>query len=521
MTTLRDYQEKCWRDIRAAKSRRVLLTLPTATGKTEVGSAGVLEYYRSGKRCLWLAHRRELVNQAVERLVAADIKRVDIGIIMSKDPRDNRHAPVQVASIDTLRRRDMPPAHLVVLDEAHHAAAPTFAELLSFYPEARILGLTATPFRNGGLQLGDHFEELICGPQPSWLIAAGWMAAPRVFAPPDSELPSLSEVSRKRGDFQLEQLGRAVNRRELVGSIVTHWKRHADNRRTIAFAVNIAHAHSIAAEFLDAGVPAEVLVGTTHRLERAQMYARLEAGQTRVLVTVGVLTEGWDAPYVKCAIIARPTCSLLLHIQMSGRILRPWHGVDPIILDHAGNTMYFDVPHADLEMSLTMSAPVRGKGPGQAVDRDPVTGELTTRDGTLREVRSICVQKNCASCKALLSMHPVAMRRRRGRTDVLCRACASRKAILAKPAEERKESIRRGHATRARQQSPGAAEAVGPLSRERQELLKAGWKIGTIDGVEHWQPPSKQDAQWILFRSARKLFLKQAKQRRSVARSAR
>lgn len=447
LTRFRDYQEKARQEAHETEHRRVIYAAPTGTGKTVVGCAVVLDDFLAGRRCLWLAHRRELVNQAVEQLKAVGIPEHEIGVIMSDDERVNPGARVQVASIATIYKRDLrPDADRVVLDEAHHAAAKTVAVICAYYNRARILGLTATPFRTGELQLGEYFNGIIYGPMPSTLIAAGWMMKPRCYAPPDEELPDLTEVRRDResGDFQIDQLERAVNKRELVGSIVAHWKKLANGRRTIAFAVNIRHAQSIAAEFLAEGIPAEVLIGTTTKIERDLMFARLRAGVTKVLVTVGVLTEGWDAPWVKCAIIARPTCSLGLHVQMAGRILRPWGwgGVEPIILDHAANTNYFDVPHVDREMSLTMTMPRRGKSPGKAVVRNPVTGELiSVAMGELEEVESVPAQALCTDCSRPLNMSINAVwRRRTGRTGSRCHPCARREVLSRRTTEQQRAS---------------------------------------------------------------------------------
>jgi superfamily II DNA or RNA helicase len=171
----------------------------------------------------------------------------------------------------------------------------------------------------------------------SELIALGFLAEPRVFTVPAEMLPDLTKVKRRGGDFDLGEASRAANRKPIIGGIVDHWNKHAEGRSTVAFGVTREHSRHIVRAFNAAGVKAEHLDGDATSKERAAVLARSKAGTTKVVSCCDLLSTGWDAPWVKCVILARPTESLALHIQQSWRGGRPYQGVVPIILDHAGN----------------------------------------------------------------------------------------------------------------------------------------------------------------------------------------
>jgi DNA repair protein RadD len=248
---------------------------------------------------------------------------------------------VQVASIDTLHVRgvrsnamDLPPADLVIFDEAHRARGRTREHLLSLYPNAVVLGMTATPCRSDGRGLGNRFDVMVEAPQIAELIVGGFLVKSRVYAPID---PDLKGVKTQQGDYVISQLAGRMNTEGLVGGIIEHWHRHGDNRRTIAFAVDVAHSVAICEQFLRAGVSTEHLDGETPIPERAAILARLAGGETKVVSNCMVLTEGWDCPPVGCPILARPTKQMGLFRQMIGRVLRPTDDKpDAVILDHSG-----------------------------------------------------------------------------------------------------------------------------------------------------------------------------------------
>jgi superfamily II DNA or RNA helicase len=325
---LRDYQRRAVEAVTAVLDRRPILVSPTGSGKTTMATE-IVE--RRNVPTLWLAHRKELIDQAAARLQAHGLT---TGIVMAGyDPFPL--AQVQVASIQTLTRRQRPPAGLIVIDECHHAAADSYRTILDGYLDAAVVGLTATPFRLDGRGLGDLFGEIVVAAWPDELCDAGVLHRPRVWA---SKSPDLRGIKVIAGDYQLGALARRANTDELNADIVATWRKHSEGKRTVAFAVDIEHSRAIAAAFCEASIVAEHLDGSTPRRERDAILERLRTGKTMVVCNCMVLTEGWDLPALECAILARPTASLNLHLQMIGRVMRACDGKDgAIVLDHAGN----------------------------------------------------------------------------------------------------------------------------------------------------------------------------------------
>jgi DNA repair protein RadD len=338
---------------RAAGHRRILLVAPTGSGKTVIAAAIIAEAVRGDERALFLAHRRELTQQSVAKLYGFGI---DAGIIQAGfTPRLGQ--AVQVASVQTLHARavrgsqmNMPDADLAVVDEAHHARARTIAAILNAYPEADVLGLTATPCRGDGRGLGNAFDVMVQCPSVAELTAMGYLVPARFFAP---SRPDLAGVRVERGDYVGAQLAERMDRPQLIGDVVTHWLRHAQGRRTVVFASGVAHSVHLRDEFRRVGVLAEHVDGSTPADERDAILAQLAAGTVEVVTNAMVLTEGWDSPEVSCLVLARPTKSRPLFLQMVGRGLRTAPGkTDALILDHAGAVFQHGFPDDPIEWTL-------------------------------------------------------------------------------------------------------------------------------------------------------------------------
>lgn len=325
--------------------------MPTGGGKTVVASDMIRSAVQKGKRILFLAHRKELIDQCFSKLSQFG---VNAGVIMASDRRRDDYWPVQVASIQTLARRldRLPPADVVFVDEAHHAISNSYQALIEKYPSAIIIGLTATPWRMGKLTLAEQFEELVLAATPAELMAIGSLTPYDAFA---YDAPDLHEVSTTAGDYNQKQLAIACNTTVLVGSVVREYLTHAGGRRGILFPVDVEHSKGLVEEFRRAGVAAEHLDCHTPKLERERILASLHTGETRIVASVGVLTEGFDCPAVEVIIIARPTQSLSLHLQMLGRGLRPSSDtgkVRALIHDHAGNLLRHGLPDDERDYSL-------------------------------------------------------------------------------------------------------------------------------------------------------------------------
>jgi DNA repair protein RadD len=320
--------------------RRPIIVAPTGAGKTVIASDIISKWTARFKRTVFIAHRNELLTQARNKLARFEIS---AGII--KAGRDNDQRPqslVQVCGVQTLHARairaksmEPPDADLVVIDECHHARAQTYQKIIEQYPNAIILGLTATPCRGDGRGLGNIFDALIECPQVAELIEQGYLVPAKVFAPAPPDLRGVDTA--KTGDYVISQLSHRMDTDVLVGDVVEHWLRHGQSRSTILFAVDLAHSNHIMREFVRANVTAEHLDGGTPQAERDAILSRLAHGETKVVCNVGVLTEGFDCPDVGCIVLVRPTKSFGLYRQMIGRGLRPAPDkTDCIILDHGG-----------------------------------------------------------------------------------------------------------------------------------------------------------------------------------------
>ncbi len=328
--SLRPYQTRAVETLLAAIDDRPILQLPTGGGKTRI-AAEVIR--RHGRHALFVAHRREIILQSARALGEAGLL---CGVIMS-GAEPTAGAPVQVASIQTLARREWPRADLVVIDECHHAAPGSQYEAL-FSSYRRVVGLTATPFRLDGTGLGAvGFRRIVVGATTAELCAERYLVEPEVYAP---VTPDLADVTKVGGDYHLGQLSRRMSTKEIVGGVVEKWTKHARGRRTVLFAVSVEHSMGLCASFEAAGVRAEHVDAGTPKPRRDAVLQRLARGETEVLCNVGILSEGWDLPALEVAILARPTLSECLHRQQIGRIMRACpEKTGAIVLDHAGNTL--------------------------------------------------------------------------------------------------------------------------------------------------------------------------------------
>lgn len=350
MQTLRPYQidaENAIRDRFRAGYRRVLYVLPTGGGKTTVAASIMRQASARGSKILFLAHRKELIDQCSQRL---DGLSVEHGVIMADHPRV-RATGVQVGSIQTVARRGLPwVPDLVFVDECHRIKGQQYLDVLASMPKALVIGITATPCRLDGKGLAPPFDTMVLGPSLKQLTDMGHLVPVRTFA---RKKPDLSGVHTSAGDYQQDELQAAMNKPEICGDVVREWQKHAAGRITAVFGVGVEHSIALRDAFRAAGVAAEHLDGSTPRGERERLLADLAAGRITVLTNCGVLSEGWDCPVVSCVSVVRPTQSLALYLQMAGRALRPAAGkTDCVILDHGGCAYRHGLVTADREWSL-------------------------------------------------------------------------------------------------------------------------------------------------------------------------
>lgn len=350
---LRPYQTRAIERVEehlAAGKRRVLLVAPTGAGKTVIAAEFIRRIELRGQRALFLAAQKELVEQTSAKLDAVGVHH---GIIMAGER--GTAADVQVASVQTLvRRPQMPSADVIFIDEADLARAESYDKILQNYPHAAVIGMTGTPWRADGKGLGELFETLVVVATPRELIDAGYLVD---FGGARFDALDTSGIKVTAGDFDQRQLGERATQtdqgRKLVGDIVREYLARTPGRRAACFAVNIAHSKMLTEQFTTAGVAAEHIDGAMPKDERAAIFARVRSGETRVLCNYGIVTRGVDIPALEVAILARPTKSLSLYLQMAGRVLRPHPGKDrAILLDHGGLTAAHGFPDDVRDYSL-------------------------------------------------------------------------------------------------------------------------------------------------------------------------
>lgn len=344
---LRDYQQIAIQKIRdewARGNKRVLLRMATGSGKTVIFCFAMQSAVTKGMKTIMVVRGRQLVDQASKRLFVEDVAH---GVRMAKHWNKNYLAPAQVCSVDTLiSRNDFPPADLVIIDEADQATSDSYVRLAAMYPNAYFLSVTATPYTDKPLR---HIAQAIVHPiTMQTLMDKGWLCPFRYFAPNEPDLIGVKIVNK---EYQNDQLSERMS--TLTGDIITHWRNLGEGRPTLCFAVNVKHSRQIVDMFRGAGISAEHADANTSDGEREEIFKRLQRGETKILCNVGIATRGVDLPFVSCLIMARPTRSLNLYIQMAGRGTRILDGKSNcILLDHAGNILRHGLPTDEPEVNL-------------------------------------------------------------------------------------------------------------------------------------------------------------------------
>jgi superfamily II DNA or RNA helicase len=349
-----DYQQQQLADLRAALKvhRRVCAAMPTDAGKGQTIGAIVQGAAGKGWRVLVLAHRAELIEQLSGTVRAWGL---EPDVIAPGHALHDRQ--VAVGSVQTVARRLelLPPPDLIIQDEAHHlVAGNVWGRIIEAWPDAHLIGKTATPERLDGkglgVEAGGYFEALVLGPSAAWLVEQGWLARPKIFSWPGARKRKLR---RRMGEFDLEQAAQAFGDRAAIGDAASHYCRRLHPGTAIVFCCTIEHAEQMAAAFRAAGIRAASVSGGTPAEERKRLFAELGTGEVEVLSSCMIISEGTDIPSVGGAILMRPTASLSLYLQMVGRALRPAPGKnEAVILDHVGNAHHHGLPTVEREWNL-------------------------------------------------------------------------------------------------------------------------------------------------------------------------
>jgi superfamily II DNA or RNA helicase len=395
---------------------RAAVVLPTGAGKTVIfahpdlrepiiGASG----YRPGGRMLVLVHRDELAVQAVGKLRAID-PNASVGRV--QNVWDETDAQIVVASVQTLvrpgRRDRIRDVGLVIVDEAHHAIAPTYVAVLRHFgcfdgtPTA---GFSATLARSSEDEhLGDVWQEVVLRRDVLDGIRGGWLVDVKGKQVQIDGL-DLRDVQRTHGDYSDHDLGEHLQNANAPDQVAAAYRELAGDRQGLAFWPDVATAEAGADAMNEAGIPSAVVVGSTPTDERAGIYARTRRGELQVLSSCMVLTEGFDMPQLSTAVIARPTQSSPLYVQMAGRVLRPWHMPvpgfapkhDALLLDVVGiSGQHKLATMADLSVTVkrvkdeeTLAEAARGQETADtgealswadAVVLDPITGRRVVKD---------------------------------------------------------------------------------------------------------------------------------------------
>jgi DNA repair protein RadD len=334
----RDYQDILFgqsRDGFRSGAKRQVIVAPTGSGKGFMIAYMASGAEAKGSRIYIIVHRGELVDQLSASLRAMDVRH---GRIQPGWPESRW--PIQVAMIQTLSRRlqKYEAPDFIICDESHHIIASTYQKVIDYWPNAKVVGYTATPLRLDGRGLGRAFDSMVVGPGVRQLIDAGWLADFDYYAPPTPI--DMSSVSIKAGDYSIDELAAASDKPRLIGDLVAHYRTYLDRRPAIAFAVRVDHAEHIAQQAREAGIAAVAVDGKTSADERKARISGLGNGNTELLCSCELVGEGLDIPAVSGALLARRTKSLAMYLQWCGRVLRPKpDGSRAVILDHAGNVL--------------------------------------------------------------------------------------------------------------------------------------------------------------------------------------
>lgn len=375
---LRDYQQRSVDQVRDAfrTSKSVVLQLPTGAGKSATSCHMIKAAIKKGIRCLFFADVKPLIDQTV-----AEFNRfgVEVGVQQGDHPLWNPHAMLQICTPQTIARRGLPKDFgFAVLDEIHHYHK-IFDKVIE--SGAFVLGMSATPWRKG---LGKKFGDIVAPVSMAELIDAGHLVNYDVFVPVKINMEGVKTVS---GEFDKKETAKRADDAKITGDVVKNWLEHGENRKTIAFCHNIAHAKHLAREFQRVGVKARDVNCHMRKDEGGDqvkvVMEQFKKDEIKVLVSVSMLTKGFDQTDVECLIMAKPTKSHSLHVQMCGRGLRQYeNSKNCYVFDHAGNMARLGFPENILITTLD-------------------SGSQKKKGDKKKKEKEVPLPKECPSCHCL------------------------------------------------------------------------------------------------------------------------
>jgi superfamily II DNA or RNA helicase len=412
MPKLHDYQVEAVNNILDAftTNNKVMFQMPTGTGKTEVFCEVIRKTInqKSGpRRVLILVHRRHLVKQINERLSKFGL---NSGFIMAGKKHSSEQ--IQVASIQTIVRRDViswphpSQVALIVIDEAHHATASTYKTIFKHYSSnqsIKYLGVTATPCKTDKTGFNDVFEKLIVSYSIKEFIQRRELAGFRHLA---TRTRSFNSIRIDRGDYAVEALGEYMSEYTIMSELIGTYKEHANNAKCIIFAASVSHSKNIVERFRKEGITAESIDSNTPEDERTNIIEKFKKGKIQILSNYQVFTEGFDCPAIEVVMLARPTKSFPLYLQMIGRAIRKKeNNATALILDNACLWKRHGLINREIKWSLSGAetsnkvVAVRNKESGEVVE-EQLTKVIEDKNLEMEEISSFGEKTKTAENKS-------------------------------------------------------------------------------------------------------------------------
>lgn len=343
--TLRNYQNQLVSDIRSAINKgkhSVCAVLGCGGGKSVIIGEIARLTTKNESQVLFLVHRKELCAQITNTFIASGV--------------DMKHCEVMMVQTACRRLAKLKRPKLIIVDEAHHILSNSYMNILQYFPEAIVVGFTATPARMNEGGLGAAFQELILSVSTAWLIENKFLAPYKYYG---VQLADTSKLHTKNGDFDKAEVEELMNKSAIFGSAVENWQKLAQGKKTIIYCSSIEISKSVVAAYNEAGINAAHLDGTTPQGKREATVAVFRRGEVLVLSNVDLFGEGFDVPDCEAVQLLRPTKSLTLHVQQSMRSMR-YNPQAPdkvaIILDHVGNFTRHGLPDDEREWTLAAKA---------------------------------------------------------------------------------------------------------------------------------------------------------------------
>lgn len=335
---LRQYQNELVEGVRQAWRdgyKAPCIVLGCGGGKSCIVAEIARRTTWNGKRVLFLAHRKELVDQIFKTFVRW-------GVMMDL---------CQIGMVQTFTRRlnKLPKPALIITDENHHSLAQSYKRIYEHFSEIPRIGVTATPVRLNGDGLGDVNDKLIIGVTTKWLIKNNCLAPYDYYAP---DIANLTGLHTKMGEYVTADIEKAMIKNTVFGDVIKYYKQLAEGKKTVCYCSSVKHSMATAQAFKDAGIAAEHIDGSTPKAERDRIILNFRKGNITILCNVDLISEGFDVPDCECTILLRPTHSLTLYIQQSMRCMRYKPNKKAVIIDHVGNYARHGMPDDDRQWSL-------------------------------------------------------------------------------------------------------------------------------------------------------------------------